>query len=80
MTRTEERSQKVRKGVRETQLYPRLTTWFGGQKIPLTKGTVVDTFMTRQAIVAAYVQTTVTLYAEKLASTTLRPAKLDTGS
>jgi hypothetical protein len=38
----------------------------------------MDAFMTRQAIVAAYVQTA--LYAEKVAITTLRPANLDTGS
>ena len=38
----------------------------------------MDAFMTRQAIVAAFVQAT--LYAEKVAGTTLRPAKLDAGS
>ena len=51
---------------------------FGSQIIPLAEGTIVDAFMTRQTIVAAYVQTA--LYAEKVAGTTLRPAKLDAGS
>ena len=71
-------SQQVRKGIRETLLYLRLTARFGSQKIPLAEGTIVDAFMTRQAIVAALVQTT--LYAKKVAGTTLRPAKLDAGS
>jgi len=46
-----------------------LTTRFGSQKVPFAEGTVVDTFMTCQAVVATYVQTA--LYAEKVASTTL---------
>ena len=58
-------------------MYLRLTTSFGGQKIPFAKGTIVNAFMTRQAIVVAFVQTA--LYAEKVAGTTLRVAKSDTG-
>ena len=71
-------SQQVKKGTRETILYLRLTARFGSQKISLAKSTIVDAFMIRQATVAALVQTT--LYAEKVAGTTLRPTKLDTGS
>jgi hypothetical protein len=55
-----------------------LTTTFSGQKLPFAEGTIVDAFMTRKAIVAAYVQTA--LYADKLAGATLRPAGLDAGS
>jgi hypothetical protein len=72
MTRAKKGPQQVRKGGREAQLYLRLATRLGRQKIPLAESTIMDTFMTRQAIVAAYVQTA--LYADKLAGTTLRPA------
>jgi hypothetical protein len=44
----------------------------------LAEGTIMDTFMARQAIVVAFMQTA--LYAEKVARTTLRPAKLDASS
>jgi hypothetical protein len=60
---------------RKRLLYLLLTTTFGTQEIPLTEGTFIDAFMTRQAIMAALVHTTP--YAEKIAGATLRPAKLD---
>jgi hypothetical protein len=60
------------------ELYIRLATTFSSQEVPLAEGTFVDTFMTRQAIVVAFMQTA--LYAEKVARTTLRPAKLNAGS
>jgi hypothetical protein len=59
-------------------LYLRLATTFSSQEVTIAEGTIVDTFVTRQAIVVAFMQTA--LYAEKVARTTLRPAKLDAGT
>jgi hypothetical protein len=55
-----------------------LTTRFGSYGIPFAECTIVNAFMTSQAIVAAFVQTA--LYAEKVAGATLRVAKFDSGS
>jgi hypothetical protein len=77
MTCAENGPQQIRRGGGEIQLHLRLTTRFGSQKIPFAESTIMDAFMTRQAIMAAYMQTA--LYANELAGTTLRPAKLDAG-
>lgn len=61
-----------------TRLDLRLTTRFGRKEISFTERTIVNTFMARQAVVAAFVQTA--LDAEEFTGSALRPAKLDTGS
>jgi hypothetical protein len=77
MTRAEKGSRKVRKGGREIRDYClRLATRFGSA---LAEGTIVDAFMTCNAIMAAARMLTA-LYAEKATVNTLQPAKLDAGS
>ena len=56
----------------------RLSEGFCGESIPFTEGTVMDTFMIRQTVVAVSVQTTAS-YTNQVAGITLRPTEFDAG-
>ena len=55
-----------------------LATRLGRERISFTEGTVMDTFMVRQAVVVVSVHST-TSDADQVARTTLRPTEFDAG-
>jgi hypothetical protein len=55
-----------------------LTAGLGRLSVPFTEGTVMNTFMVRQAVVTVSVQTTAS-HTNQVAGTTLRPTEFDAG-